>query len=129
MADFIKHHRGTAAFDIDVFSFGRILQWITDAECLWPSCLESDKQKEEWLASNDIDLDRNIFTHEALRSLIASMLKKNPKNRATLDMIMVILWLFMSEIGIFGSWHREVPYITWKGAFKFNVLSQPAHGN
>lgn len=125
----MKHHRASASFSIDIFSFGRILQWIADSSSLWPSNLESTRQKEEWLVSKDIDLDKNAFTHEALRCLIVSMLKKNPKDRATLNMIMVILWLFMLEIGIFGIWHREVLCITWKGLFEFNVLSQPAHRN
>lgn len=89
------HHATSpiATHAIDMFSLGRLLQWLSsELGTLWPEAvaLAGQEIKEKWLiADEEIVLDETLIPHRPTRNVIYALLRKNPVARLTLKNIRV----------------------------------------
>ena len=78
---------------IDVFALGRILQWMASNEgCFWPGLDEAatDAEKENYLLKpGEIFIDEHDLAHRPTKNLVLSMLRKDPEQRLTIEVLKV----------------------------------------
>jgi hypothetical protein len=76
----------TAAFSMDMFSLGRIIQWLSvQDDNLWPDLTDPSNANKEAFLLSDTEFSLDGIQDDATLNIIKRLVKKSPQQRLNLD--------------------------------------------